>query len=109
MSILHPISDIAGRAHRSTGPLPMNANDAVLRSVGVLTLLAIGAIHFLQIVQTTEQTPLLSTTMRSKLPSWWSWYSFSTAMYSCVPANASQRLRYSRLSWIAWAWASSRA
>lgn len=59
MSILQPISKLAGRAHRSTGPLSMNANDAVLRAVGVLTLIAIGAIHFLQVVQTTEQTPLL--------------------------------------------------
>jgi hypothetical protein len=37
----------------------LGANDAVLRATGVLSLLAIGAIHFLQIVPTTEQTPLL--------------------------------------------------
>jgi hypothetical protein len=35
------------------------ANDAVFRATGVLSLLSIGAIHFLQIVPTTEQTPLL--------------------------------------------------
>jgi hypothetical protein len=59
MSILQPMSDLAVRTHRSTGPLSMNANDAVLRATGVLSLLAIGAIHFLQIVPTTESTPLL--------------------------------------------------
>ena len=62
MSILQPMSNFAVRTHRSTGPLSMNANDAVLRATGVLSLLAIGAIHFLQIVQTTEQTPLLGVT-----------------------------------------------
>lgn len=59
MSVLQPMTDYAVRTHRSTGPLPMNANDAVLRATGVLSLLAIGAIHFLQIVPTTESTPLL--------------------------------------------------
>ena len=39
-------------------PAP-GANDAVLRATAVLSLLAIGAIHFLQIVPTTEQTPWL--------------------------------------------------
>ena len=58
MSILPSKSDSAVR-HRSTGPLPTNANDAVLRATGVLSLLAIGTIHFLQIVPTTEATPLL--------------------------------------------------
>ncbi|HEX6393823.1 MAG TPA: hypothetical protein VFZ97_10290 [Acidimicrobiales bacterium] len=37
----------------------IDTNDAVLRATGVLMLLAIGTIHFLQIVPTTEQTPLL--------------------------------------------------
>jgi hypothetical protein len=61
MSILQPISDLAVRRHRSTSPPSANAdaNDAVLRATGVLSLLAIGAIHFLQIVPTTESTPLL--------------------------------------------------
>lgn len=53
------MTDYAVRTHRSTGPSSMNANDAVLRATGVLSLLAIGAIHFLQIVPTTESTPLL--------------------------------------------------
>jgi hypothetical protein len=34
-------------------------DDAALRATGVVCLLAIGAIHFLQIVPTTESTPLL--------------------------------------------------
>jgi hypothetical protein len=59
MSILQPVSDLAVRTHRSTGPQAMHANDAVLRGIGVVSLLAIGAIHFLQIVPTTEQTPWL--------------------------------------------------
>ena len=59
MSILQPVTDLAVRTHRSTSPASMNANDAVLRAVGVLSLIAIGAIHFLQIVPTTESTPLL--------------------------------------------------
>jgi hypothetical protein len=59
MSILQPINDLAVRRHRSTSPQSIPANDAVLRATGVLSLLAIGAIHFLQIVPTTESTPLL--------------------------------------------------
>jgi TRAP-type mannitol/chloroaromatic compound transport system permease large subunit len=58
MSILQPKSKSAVW-HRSTGPLPANSNDAVFRATGVLSLLAIGTIHFLQIVPTTEATPLL--------------------------------------------------
>jgi hypothetical protein len=60
MSILQPISNLAARAHPPTAQ--PSANDSVLRATGVLSLLAIGAIHFLQIVQTTEQTPLLGVT-----------------------------------------------
>jgi hypothetical protein len=59
MSILQPISDFAAGKHRSARPRSVNANDTVLRATGVVSLLAIGAIHFLQIVPTTEQTPLL--------------------------------------------------
>jgi hypothetical protein len=62
MSILQPISNLAARAHRPSAQPSVNANDSVLRATGVLSLLAIGAIHFLQIVQTTEQTPLLGVT-----------------------------------------------
>jgi hypothetical protein len=35
------------------------ANDAMLRAIGVLVLLGIGAMHFLQIVTTFQGTPLL--------------------------------------------------
>jgi hypothetical protein len=59
MSILQPVSDFAARTHRSIDPMSMNADDAVIRATGVLSLLAIGTIHFLQIVPTTEATPLL--------------------------------------------------
>jgi hypothetical protein len=88
VSILQPISDIAGRAHRSTGPRPMNANDAVLRSVGVLTLLAIGAIHFLQIVQTTEQTPLLGV-------------AFMFLIVACLVVGARLAARGDYRTWVA--------
>ena len=50
---------VASRTHRAAGQPSISANDAVLRATGVLSLLAIGAIHFLQIVPTTESTPLL--------------------------------------------------
>lgn len=46
-------------ARKKSARSPVNANDAVLRATGVVSLLAIGVIHFLQIVPTTEQTPLL--------------------------------------------------
>ncbi len=59
MSILQPISDLAVRRYRPASPESAYANDAVLRATGVVSLLAIGAIHFLQIVPTTESTPLL--------------------------------------------------
>ena len=38
---------------------PTTAKDGILRATGILMFLAIGAIHFLQIVPTIEQTPLL--------------------------------------------------
>src|SRR5581483_8794291 len=40
----------------------------------------------------------VSTTMRSNRPLSWSSYSFSMAMYSCVPDKALEMLRYRRLS-----------
>ena len=55
MSILPPRGDL----QTATGAWSVRSNDAVLRATGVLSLLAIGAIHFLQIVPTTEATPLL--------------------------------------------------
>jgi hypothetical protein len=58
MSILQPRSDLAVGTRRSSG-LQAETNDDVLRATGVLSLLVIGAIHFLQIIPTTEGTPLL--------------------------------------------------
>ena len=46
------------KPRRPSGQLA-NANDAVLRATAVVSLLTIGTIHFLQIVPTTESTPLL--------------------------------------------------
>src|SRR5579862_1254914 len=54
MSILH-----TSQARPPASRQALSANDAVFRATGVLSLLAIGAIHFLQIVPTTERTPLL--------------------------------------------------
>ena len=59
MSIPHPIGSPPAGKRRATAPQSVNTNEAVLRATGVLSLLAIGAIHFLQIVPTTEATPLL--------------------------------------------------
>jgi len=48
------------RAHRASRPQPLGPYDAaMLRAVGVVLLLAIGAMHFLQIVITIEGTPML--------------------------------------------------
>ena len=58
MSVL-PMTNLALRKHRPSGPQSANANDTVLRATAVVSLLAIGAIHFLQIVPTIEETPLL--------------------------------------------------
>src|ERR1700735_2955195 len=59
MSILQPVTNLALRKHRPRGPPSPTATAPALRAPAVLSLLAIGAIHFLQIVPTTEQTPLL--------------------------------------------------
>jgi hypothetical protein len=59
MSRMHPRVRLAARSGRSPGSSASSSSDAVLRAVGVVSLLAIGAIHFLQIVPTTESTPLL--------------------------------------------------
>ena len=88
MSILQPISDFAAGKHRSTGPRSMNANDAVLRATGVVSLLAIGAIHFLQIVPTTEQTPLLGV-------------SFLFLIAACVAVAARLATHRDQRTWIA--------
>jgi NAD/NADP transhydrogenase beta subunit len=88
MSILQSISDFAAGKHRSTGPRSMNANDAVLRATGVVSLLAIGAIHFLQIVPTTEQTPLLGV-------------SFLFLIAACVAVAARLATHRDQRTWIA--------
>ncbi len=59
MSIFQPKTNFVIRARRADGASAAHANDAVLRATGVVSLLAIGAVHFLQIVPTTESTPLL--------------------------------------------------
>ena len=66
----------------------MNANDAVLRATGVMSLLAIGAIHFLQIVPTTEQTPLLGV-------------SFLFLIAACVAVAARLATHRDQRTWIA--------
>ena len=47
---------VGGRTNAASS---FNTNDAILRATGILMFVAIGAIHFLQIVPTTENTPLL--------------------------------------------------
>lgn len=59
MSILRPEGHRQLPSHRASRRPATDANDTVLRATGVLTLIAIGAIHFLQIVPTTEASPLL--------------------------------------------------
>ena len=59
MSIFQPQPNFVTRARRANGASAAHANDAVLRATGVVSLLAIGAVHFLQVVPTTESTPLL--------------------------------------------------
>jgi hypothetical protein len=88
MSILQPISDFAAGKYRSTVPRPTNANDAVLRATGVVSLLAIGAIHFLQIVPTTEQTPLLGV-------------SFLFLIAACLAVAARLATHRDQRTWIA--------
>jgi hypothetical protein len=44
---------------RRTEPLAAVGDDAVLRATGILALLAIGAIHFLQLAATFKTAPLL--------------------------------------------------
>jgi hypothetical protein len=59
MSIFRLSSDIPEPTPSSEQRLGTSADVAVLRATGVLSLLAIGTIHFLQIVSTLEATPLL--------------------------------------------------
>ena len=60
MASINPRVRLASPSLRSTELLATNQSTAaVFRATGVVSLLAIGAIHFLQIVPTTESTPLL--------------------------------------------------
>jgi hypothetical protein len=59
MSIFQPKTNFVIQGRRANGASAVHANEAVLRATGVVSLLAIGAVHFLQIVPTTESTPLL--------------------------------------------------
>ena len=88
MSILQPISDLAVRQTPVSGPESANANDAVLRATGVVSLLAIGAIHFLQIVPTTESTPLLGV-------------SFLFLIAACLAVAARLATRSDQRTWMA--------
>jgi hypothetical protein len=88
MSILQPISNLAARARRPTSQPSVNSNDSVLRATGVLSLLAIGAIHFLQIVQTTEQTPLLGV-------------AFMLLIIGCLAVAARLAIRGDLRTWLA--------
>ncbi len=59
MSVLQPKANFVAQGRRANGASAAHADDAVLRATGVVSLLAIGAVHFLQIVPTTKSTPLL--------------------------------------------------
>jgi hypothetical protein len=59
MSVFTPREELSTPSRLSPRPQNATADDAVLRATGVIALLAIGAIHFLQIVSTWETTPLL--------------------------------------------------
>jgi hypothetical protein len=88
MSILQPISNLAVRKYRSTGPVSAKVNDTVLRATAVVSLLAIGAIHFLQIVPTIEATPLLGV-------------SFLLLIAACLAVAARLATHGDYRSWIA--------
>jgi TRAP-type mannitol/chloroaromatic compound transport system permease large subunit len=90
MSILQPMSNLAVRKNRRTGPQSANANanETVLRATAVVSLLAIGAIHFLQIVPTTEATPLLGV-------------SFLFLIAACLAVAARLATHRDRRTWIA--------
>jgi hypothetical protein len=78
--------NVAARTHRVANLPSISANDAVLRATGVLSLLAIGAIHFLQIVPTTESTPLLGV-------------SFLLLIAACVAVAARLATRTDHRTW----------
>jgi hypothetical protein len=53
------MSDFAVRMNRTTDVQSVNTNNTVLRATAILSLLAIGSIHFLQVPSTVKQAPLL--------------------------------------------------
>jgi hypothetical protein len=58
MNRLQEREELRIRERRVASP-SVSTRDAILRATGAHMFLAIGAIHFLQIVPTTEQTPLV--------------------------------------------------
>ena len=62
MSIFVSIRESAASSSPSSTRSEADGNEPVVRATAVLSLLAIGAIHFLQIVATFEATPLLGVT-----------------------------------------------
>lgn len=87
---------VAARTDRAGSLRSVTANDTVLRATGVLSLLAIGAIHFLQIVPTTESTPLLGV-------------SFLFLIVSCIAVAARLATRTDHRTWNASALVSAAA
>jgi hypothetical protein len=87
MSILRSRSNFTRRTHGASGS-HSSANEAILRATGVVSLIAIGAIHFLQIVPTTEASPLLGI-------------SFLILIAACVVVAARLATRANYRTWIA--------
>lgn len=86
MPFQQPRMRFAARTDPAANLPSISANDTVLRATGVLSLLAIGAIHFLQIVPTTESTPLLGV-------------SFLFLIASCVAVAARLATRTDHRTW----------
>ena len=80
----HPHS---GRGGTDVTP-SINTNEAILRATGILMFVAIGAIHFLQIVPTTENTPLLGV-------------GFLALIAGCLIVALGLLRRANRLVWLA--------
>jgi hypothetical protein len=77
----YPHDDLAPQASWST-------NDPMLRTIGALILLGIGAMHFLQIVATFQGTPLLG-------------WAYLLLIASCVVVAGSLVTRGDRRAWAA--------
>jgi hypothetical protein len=81
------------RTYRGGWPKPGGqslepADRAVLRAIGAITLIAIAAMHFLQIVPTFEATPLLGT-------------AFVLFIIACLVVAARLVTRDDRRTWVA--------